>query len=326
MGNVLVIAQILDGEVKKSTNCAVTFASQVASFLEGTYSILALGDSLGDQTADLAKLGADKVLLAEAPGLDQNVTERWMPIVEQVVKAGSYQVVVSPCSSTGKDMLPRLSGRLEAGMASDVVGVSFENGNLTYSRPMYAGNVNGAVQIATDVEIVTVRQTEFATYEPTDAASPVEKVDVPAPEEVLGKISFDNFEKSVTERPDLAEAGVVVSGGRGVKSKENFKLIEDLADLLGGAVGATRAAVDAGFIHNDFQVGQTGKIVAPELYIAVGLSGALQHVAGMKSSKTIVAVNKDDEAPIFQVSDFGIVADLFKVVPEMIEEIKKVAK
>ncbi len=326
MGNVLVIAQILDGEVKKSTNCTCTFASEVASFLGGTYSVMAFGDDLGAQTATLAKLGADKVLLAEGPGLSQELPERLAPIIEQVVKSGGYQVVVSPASSTGKDVLPRLSCRLDAGMASEVVGVSFNDGKLTYERPMYAGNVNGAVQIATDVEIMTIRPTEFAALEPAAADSPVEKVEVPAPEAVLDKVAYKGFEKSVSERPDLSEANVVVSGGRGVKSKENFKLIEDLADLLGGAVGATRAAVDAGFIHNDFQVGQTGKIVAPDLYFAVGLSGALQHVAGMKSSKVIVAINKDDEAPIFQASDYGIVADLFKTVPDLIEGIKKVAK
>jgi electron transfer flavoprotein alpha subunit len=326
MGDVLVIAQILDGEVKKSTNSAVTFASQVASFLGGSYSVLALGDDLSGQSDALSKLGAAKVHLAQAPGLDQALPERWAPIIQQVVAAGGYQVICSPSSSTGKDVLPRLAARLDAGMASDVTAVAFEGDKLTYSRPMYAGNVLGKVQVVTDVEVVTVRQTEFAPCEPAGAASPVESVDVPEPEGVLGQISFDKFEKSVSERPDLAEAAVVVSGGRGLKAKENFKLIEDLADLLGGAVGATRAAVDAGFIHNDFQVGQTGKIVAPDVYFAIGLSGALQHVAGMKSSKTIVAVNKDEEAPIFQVSDYGIVADLFKVVPELIEEIKKVAK
>jgi electron transfer flavoprotein alpha subunit len=326
MGDVLVIAQILDGEVKKSTSSAVTFAAEAASFLGGSYSVMALGDDLSGQAEALSKLGASKVLLAEAPGLDQALAERWAPIIEQAVRAGGFQLVCSPSSSTGKDVLPRLAARLDAGMASDVAAVAFEGGKLTYARPMYAGNVMGQVQVATDLEVVTVRQTEFAPVEPAAAASPVEKVDVPDPPEVLGRISFDKFEKSVTERPDLAEAGVVVSGGRGVKSQENFKLIEDLADLLGGAVGATRAAVDAGFIHNAFQVGQTGKIVAPDLYFAIGLSGALQHVAGMKSSKTIVAVNKDEEAPIFQVADYGIVADLFKVVPDLIEQIKKVVK
>jgi electron transfer flavoprotein alpha subunit len=326
MGNVLVIAQILDGEVKKSTNCAVTFASQVASFLGGTYSIMALGDDLSTQGDVLSKLGGDKVLLAEGDGLGQDLPERWAPIIEQVVKAGGYQVVVSPSTSTGKDVLPRLSEKLQAGMASDVVEVAHEDGKLTYTRPMFAGNVNGMVQIATDIEILTVRQTEFEAFEPVDAASPIEKVEVGAAEDVMSKMEYKGFEKSVTERPDLAEAGIVVTGGRGLKSQENFKLCEDLADLLGGAVGATRAAVDAGFIHNDFQVGQTGKIVAPDLYIALGLSGALQHVAGMKSSKTIVAINKDEEAPIFQVSDYGMVADLFKVVPDLMEEIKKVTK
>ncbi len=326
MGNVLVIAQILDGEVKKSTNCTVTFAANVASSLGGAYSVMALGDDLSGQKDALSKLGADKVIAAEGAGLDQGLAEAWCPIIEQVVKAGGYQVVVSPTSSTGKDVLPRLANRLDAGMASDVVDANFEGGSLNYIRPMYAGNVNGTVQIATDIELVTVRPTEFAPFEPVDAASPVEAAPAAAPLEAAANVTFDGFEKSVTARPDLAEAAVVVSGGRGLKSKENFKLIEDLADLLGGAVGATRAAVDAGFIHNDFQVGQTGKIVAPDLYVAAGLSGALQHVAGMKSSKVIVAVNKDEEAPIFQVADYGMVADLFKVLPELTEEIKKVAK
>ena len=287
---------------------------------------MALGDNLNAQTEDLIRLGADKVLTAESPGLDQAIAEHWSPIIESVVLNGPYNFIVAPSSSIGKDTLPRLSCRLEAGMVSDVVGLSFENGKVNYVRPMYAGNVNATVRIVTDIEVVSVRQTAFDAFEPVERISLVEKVPVRSPSEVLGRIKFDGFEKSISERPDLTEAKVVVSGGRGLKSIENFKLMETLADLLGGAVGATRSAVDSGFIHNDFQVGQTGKIVAPDLYIAVGLSGAVQHVAGMKSSKVIVAINKDEEAPIFQVSDYGIVADLFKSVPQMIQEIKKVAR
>lgn len=323
MDKILVIAQILDGQVKESTNSAVTFADRLASFLGSTYSIMALGDNLEAQTGDLVRLGAEKVLTAECQGLDQAIAEQWAPIIENAARSGSYKFIVGPSTSIGKDILPRLSYRLEAGMASDVVGLSFESGKMNYLRPMYAGNVNATVQIVTDIEVVSVRQTAFDAFEPVEETSPVEKVDVPSPAEVLGQIKFDGFEKSVSERPDLTEANVVVSGGRGVKSAENFKIIEALADLLGGAVGATRSAVDAGYINNDFQVGQTGKIVAPDLYIAAGLSGAVQHVAGMRSSKVIVAINKDEEAPIFQVSDYGLVADLFKAVPQMIREIEK---
>jgi len=325
MGNVLVIAQIQDGEVKKATNSTVTCASQIASHIGGGVSIMALGDDLSGQSEALAALGAQKVYLAQAAGLDHAIAEQWVPAIEKVVKDGDFSIVVSPASSTGKDVLPRLGARLGAGMASEVVAVDFVDGKLHYTRPMYAGNVNGTVAVDTDVQLLTIRPTEFEAVEQS-GASPVENVDVPDAGDVLGKIEFLGFEKAESARPDLAEAGVVASGGRGLKSKENFKIIEDLADLFAGAVGATRAAVDAGFIHNDFQVGQTGKIVAPDLYFAVGLSGALQHVAGMKSSKVIVSINKDEEAPIFQVSDYGIVGDLFKVVPELIEEIKKVAK
>lgn len=323
MDNILIIAQILDGRVKKGTHSAVTFASRVADASSGRYSILALGNDLSGQTDALSRLGAERVLLAEAPDLDQALAERWAPIIEKTVRDGGYSMVVSPASTTAKDVLPRLSHRLSSGMASDVIGVSFEEGRILFQRPLYAGNVNATVEIATDIKVITVRQTEFAPFEPLDSQSPVEKIDVPSPPDLLNRIEFKSFDKSVSERPDLTEAGIVVSGGRGLKSSENFRIIEELADLLGGAVGATRAAVDAGFIHNDFQVGQTGKIVAPDLYVAVGLSGAIQHVAGMKSSKVIVAINRDEEAPIFQVADYGIVADLFKAVPEMIEEIRK---
>jgi electron transfer flavoprotein alpha subunit len=326
MGNVLVIAQIIDGEMKKATASAAAFAAKAASHIGGNYGIAALGDSLAKASDALASLGAAKVHLAEDKELDSGLAERWVPVLAQIVKAGGYTVVVSPASSTGKDVLPRLAALLDAGMASEVTGVGFDGGKLVYTRPMYAGNVNGTAVIDTPFELVTIRATEFAPVAMSGAKSPIEKVAIPAPEGALGRIEFLGFEKAVSARPDLAEARVVVSGGRGIKAKENFRIIEELADLLGAAVGATRAAVDAGFIHNDFQVGQTGKIVAPDLYFAVGLSGALQHVAGMKSSKVIVAINKDEEAPIFQVADYGIVGDLFKVVPELVQEIKKVAK
>lgn len=324
MSNVLVVAHIADGEVKKAILSTAAFAKTVSGFTGGSYDILALGADLSGVKDKLASLGAGKVLLAEAADLGDALAERLSPIIAQVTTAGAYKVVVSPASSVAKDVLPRFAARIGAGMASEVVAVSNEGGKLTYVRPMFAGNVNGAVQIDSAVEVVSIRPTEFEAIEPGAAASAVESVAVPAPEAVCGKVSFLGFEKSVSTRPDLAEANVVVSGGRGVKSKENFNLIEELADSLGGAVGASRAAVDSGFIHNDFQVGQTGKIVAPDLYIAAGISGALQHVAGMKSSKTVVAINKDEEAPIFQIADYGMVGDLFKVLPELTAEIKKI--
>lgn len=324
MSNVLVVVHIADNEVKKSVLSTAAFAKTAAGHLGGSYDILAIGEELSNAKEALATLGAQKVLLAKGADLGNALAERLAPIIEQVVKAGDYKVVVSPASSVAKDVLPRFACRIGAGMASEVVALSFEGGKFTYVRPMFAGNVNGAVQIDTDVEVLTIRPTEFDAIEPGASAGTVEEIALPAPEAVLGKIEFLGFEKSESSRPDLAEASVVASGGRGVKSKENFKLIEDLADSLGGAVGASRAAVDSGFIHNDFQVGQTGKIVAPDLYLAVGISGALQHAAGMKSSKVVVAINKDEEAPIFQIADYGMVADLFKVVPDLISEIKKI--
>ncbi|MBN2525865.1 MAG: electron transfer flavoprotein subunit alpha/FixB family protein [Deltaproteobacteria bacterium] len=324
MSNVLVVANIADNEVKKAVLSTAAFAKTVAGFTGGTYDILAIGADLSGVKDQLARLGAGKVLLAQGADLGDALAERLAPIIAGVAQSGGYKVVVSAATSIAKDVFPRFAARIGAGMASEVVAVSNEGGKLTYVRPMYAGNVNGAVQIDSDVQVVTIRPTEFDAIAPGAASSAVEDVALPAPEAVCGKVEFLGFEKSVSNRPDLAEAAIVISGGRGVKSKENFKLIEDLADALGAAVGASRAAVDSGFIHNDFQVGQTGKIVAPDLYVAVGISGALQHVAGMKSSKVVVAINKDEEAPVFQIADYGMVADLFKVLPELTAEVKKI--
>ncbi len=318
MGNVLVVAELFEGNVRKSTLSAITFAKTAAEILDGSYSILALGSGIDDAVGELAKYGAETVYKADDESLESYICETYAPTVVKV--ADDFDVVVSPASAFGKDLMPRVAQGLEAGVASDITGVEEGDDGLVYQRPMFAGNVVAFMQVEADKAVVTVRQTDFDAAESDDSESDVEDVDVEE-SSVEGK-TLENFAKVVSARPDLAEARVVVSGGRGLKSAENFKMLEELTDLMGGALGATRAAVDAGFVPNDLQVGQTGKIVAPDLYIAVGLSGALQHLAGMKSSKVIVAINKDEEAPIFAISDYGLVTDLFNVVPDMIESIK----
>lgn len=321
MGNILVVAELFESKVRKSTLAAITFAKDAAEALDGTFSILALGNGIDDALSDLAKYGAEAVYKAAGDSVESYICEAYAPTISKVAEDNDFEVVVAPASNFGKDLMPRVAQRLSAGMASDICGFEVDDGALVYKRPMFAGNVIGFMKIETDVAVVTVRQTEFDAAVPSGGESSIEDVDV-EDSSVDGKELVD-FEKVVSARPDLTEARVVVAGGRGLKSTENFKMLEELTDILGGALGATRAAVDAGFVPNDLQVGQTGKIVAPELYIAVGLSGALQHLAGMKGSRVIVAINKDDEAPIFSVSDFGLVADLFNVVPEMLEELKK---
>jgi electron transfer flavoprotein alpha subunit len=321
MGNVLVVAELFEGKFRKSTLSAVTFAKKAAEILDGSFSILAMGSDIGDAAAELAKFGAETVYKVDDQALASYICEAYAPTVSKVAEDNDFQIVVAAASAFGKDLLPRVAQRLEAGVASDIVGLEEGDDKIVYKRPMFAGNVVAFMQIDTEREVVTVRQTDFDAAEPVDDESSIEDVDVEDCS-VEGKELAD-FHKVVSARPDLSEARVVVSGGRGLKSAENFKMLEELTDLLGGALGATRAAVDAGFVSNDLQVGQTGKIVAPDLYFAVGLSGALQHLAGMKGSKVIVAVNKDEEAPIFTVADYGLVADLFNVVPEMIESVKK---
>ena len=321
MSNVLVVAELFESKVRKATLAAITFGATAAEALDGSFSILALGSGIDDAAAELAKFGAETVYKADDDALADYFCEAYAPTVAKVASDNDFQIVVAPASNFGKDLMPRVAHKLEAGMASDISDFEVDDDALVYKRPMYAGNVVGFMKIETEVGVVTVRQTEFDAAEPTDSDSSIEDVEV-EDNEIEGK-ELVTFEKVESARPDLTEARVVVSGGRGVKSAENFKMLEELTDLLGGALGATRAAVDAGFVPNDLQVGQTGKIVAPELYIAIGLSGALQHLAGMKGSKTIVAINKDDEAPIFSVADYGLVADLFQAVPEIVENVKK---
>jgi electron transfer flavoprotein alpha subunit len=324
MAKTLVVGEMFEGEVRTPTLSAVSFALKIKELDGAAFDVLLAGSGSGSAAAAIKGCGAGKILTAEDDDLEPYRAESHAPLMAGVAGDGGYDRVVACASAYGKDLLPRAAAILGAGMASDVVAVEKDGDAIVYTRPMYAGNVLARMVVKTDVHVVTVRQSEWgaaAAEGGGDAA--IESVDVPDPEDAIDNVEITGFDKLESERPPLAEAGVVVSGGRGVKAAENFKMLEELADLLGGAVGATRAVVDAGFVPNDLQVGQTGKIVAPDLYFAIGLSGAIQHIAGMKSSKVIVAINKDEEAPIFSVADYGMVADLFNVVPEIIEHVRK---
>jgi electron transfer flavoprotein alpha subunit len=282
----------------------------------GDIDILIAGEGAGGVAEEAAKLaGVRKVLLADAPHLSQRVAEEMANLVVPLM--AGYDVLLAPATTMGKNFAPRVAALLDVAQISDLVEVKSPD---TFVRPIYAGNALETVKTGDKKIVATIRTTAFPAVGDGGSAA-VETITAPAP---LGLASFESSEISASERPELTAARIVVSGGRGMQSGENFKtLIEPLADRLGAAVGASRAAVDAGYMPNDHQVGQTGKVVAPELYIAVGISGAIQHLAGMKDSKVIVAINKDAEAPIFQVADYGLVGDLFTVLPELDAELKK---
>jgi electron transfer flavoprotein alpha subunit len=319
MANILVIAEAAEGKLKKTTHSAVTFAKQAAATLGGTYSILVIGDAVGGAAQEAASLGAAKVLVAEDASLKNYLAERYAPTVAAVGK--DFAVVVGTASAYGKDLLPRVAARLGAGYAGDISEVIPAGNALTYKRPMYAGNAYGICKLTTAIQVVSVRQSAFAAAEPGGAAAAIEKVAVAPAAGAASRVEFVSFEQVKSERPELAEARVVVSGGRALKERFN-EVLSPLADTLGAAIGASRAACDAGYAPSDLQVGQTGKVVAPSLYFAIGISGAIQHLAGMKGSKVIVAINKDGDAPIFQVADYGLVADLFTAVPELVKGIQ----
>ncbi|MBX3248461.1 MAG: electron transfer flavoprotein subunit alpha/FixB family protein [Myxococcales bacterium] len=319
MTNVLVVAELAQGKSRKTTLSAVAFAKTVTEATGGSFDILAIGADAESAAEELTGFGAGKVLTAEIEG--DYICESYAPTVAEVAK--EYGVVVACASTFGKDLMPRVATKIGAGVASDISKVSVEGDELHYTRPMYAGNVFGTMKVTTDIQVVTVRQSEFEPAAPSGGSSSVESVDV-VDADCEGKIESLGIEVVESERPDLGEADVVVSGGRSLKSAENFEnVLEPLVDALGAAMGASRAAVDAGYVPNELQVGQTGKVVAPKLYVAVGISGAIQHLAGMKGSKVIVAINKDKEAPIAQVADYFLVADLFDAVPAMTEAVKK---
>jgi electron transfer flavoprotein alpha subunit len=322
MTDILVVAELLEGEARKSTFSAISFAREVTEKTGGSFDILSIGDSAGNAAEGLTAYGARKVLKAEISG--GYICEKYAPTVAEVTKSGSYGVVVGPATVYGKDLMPRVAGKLEAGLAADIGGVEVSGSEVTYVRPIYAGNVLARMKVETPVHVVSVRQSEFESAKAGDGSSPVEEVAI-ASDPVAEKVEFVNLETVKSERPELTEAEIVVSGGRAFKSAENFtNILEPLVDTIGAAMGASRAACDAGYVANDLQVGQTGKVVAPKLYMAIGISGAIQHLAGMKGSKVIAALNKDKEAPIAQVADYFLEADLFKAVPELTEEVKKI--
>jgi electron transfer flavoprotein alpha subunit len=321
MGDVLIFAEHSGGHFPKTTLIAVNAGLEMARKRGGQAVAVVTGENTDGPAAEIAKYGVSKVIVLEDPRLANDLADASAQALAALAKSLNAETILATATAAGKDLMPRLAAKLNAPMASEIIAI---NDDGTMVRPMYAGNVLATVELEGPVRVVTVRGTAFDAAKPGDTAAPVEKV-TPELDAAGLKMEFVAFNAIKSDRPQLTEARIVVSGGRGLKSGENFKtVLEPLVDEMGAAMGASRAAVDAGFVPNDLQVGQTGKVVAPELYVAVGISGAIQHLAGMKDSKTIVAINKDEEAPIFGVADFGLVADLFKAVPEMVEELKKV--
>lgn len=319
MGNVLVYAETKNGLLPKSTLIAIQAGKDAASKLGGDLLVAVLGSGTDEAVQAAAGYGAAKVLAADDPALANYLADAYATALDQLVKSNDVSTLLATATAQGKDLLPRVAARLGVSMASDITGI---NDDGTIQRPMYAGNAIATVALDGAVKVLSVRGTAYDAAQP-GGQSPVEKASISL-DDADTKMQFVDFNEIKSDRPTLTDASIVISGGRGLKSGENFaQYLEPLVDAMGAAMGASRAAVDAGFVPNDLQVGQTGKVVAPELYFAVGISGAIQHLAGMKDSKVIVSINKDPEAPIFNVSDYGLVADLFKAVPELTEEIKK---
>ncbi len=304
--SILVIAEHDNSSLKPATLNTITAAQSIG----GDIDLLIAGADCGGAANEATKVsGIGRVLVADNPAYGHRLAENIAPLIAEV--GASYSHILAPATTTGKNIIPRVAALLDVQAISDISSVESAD---TFKRPIYAGNIIATVQSSDSIKVLTVRTTAFDAVSAEGGTASIEAL---TSIHNSGNSSFIGEELAVSERPELTAARVVISGGRGMASSDNFQLLEKLADKLGGAVGASRAAVDAGFVPNDMQVGQTGKIVAPDLYIAVGISGAIQHLAGMKDSKVIVAINKDEEAPIFQVADYGLVADLFDVVPEL---------
>jgi len=318
MGNVLVFLEHADGALRPAALSAISFARAAQKAQGGKLLFLLIGDSPQAAAEQAATFGADTVLTASAPGLKHYLAETYAPIVARIGREQDATLIGGTATAVGKDLLPRVAGLLNAGLAPDISAVL---GARQFRRASNAGNVLQTIEVQGEPVVVSARQTEFPRATPAASKSPI--VAVPPGEIDSRGAEFVELQTQKRDRPDLTEARIVISGGRGMKEGKNFAQIEQICDVLGAAMGASRAACDAGMVPNDLQVGQTGKVVAPDLYIAIAISGAIQHLAGMKSSKVIVAINKDPEAPIFQVADYGLVTQWEKALPELLSELKR---
>jgi electron transfer flavoprotein alpha subunit len=322
MTKVLVIAEHHNGQLKLATLSAIGFARQVVAETGGAFEILVIGENLGALASQLGRYGAAAVITADHAWLRNPVADKYAQIIAEAARQRGASLVTGAASTYSKDILPRAAGLLDAAMLSDVVNVRREGEDYVFKRVMFAGNVIATVTLEGAVKFLTVRASAFSAATETEGVSPVVSLPVEA-EKLPALIEYGGQETKIAGRPDSTEARIVVSGGRAIKNAEDFeRLVGGLADALGGAVGSSRALVDAGITPNSLQVGQTGKVVAPDLYIALGISGAIQHLAGMKDTKVIVAINKDPDAPIFEVADYGLVGDVYQAVPELTEKLK----
>ena len=310
--SILVIAEHNNTEVKSSTLNTISAASKLGDEIE----VLVLGSNIENISKEISSYQhVSKVIFLDSQKFEHAIAENIEPVIISI--AENYSHILAPATTFGKNVMPRVSVKLDIAQISDIINIESED---TFIRPIYAGNALATVKSKDPKKVITVRPTSFDVVAKEGGSGVVEQLNFDIGDT---KVKFIDREESKSDRPELSTARIVISGGRGLQSAENFKLISDIADKLNAAIGASRAAVDAGYVSNDYQVGQTGKVVVPDLYIAVGISGAIQHLAGMKESKIIVAINKDGEAPIFSIADYGLEADLFEALPQFLEELNK---
>ncbi len=318
------IAEQRDGEIRKITYEIVSEGRRLADALGQEVTVILLGSNIKEKAAELGQYGADKVLVADDSRLEPYTTDAYVSVISELVKANDPQILILGGSVQGKDLAARLAARLDVGMAQDCTVFAIEDGNLVATRPIYAGKAYAKVTFENSLPQMAAARPKVMSINEPDVSRSAEVIDASFTlDDGDLKTKVVDVAKDESGKVDLTEADKIVSGGRGMKDPENYKILEELADLIGASVGASRAAVDAGWRPHSDQVGQTGKVVSPNLYVACGISGAIQHLAGMSTSKVIVAINKDEDAPIFQKADYGVVADLFDVVPALTEEIKK---